>query len=245
MGPGSHFEDVAREGGSAGMAETPFDIHICYRAGDREIAATLARRLEQRGVSTRYDAGIGARTESAAGAEPDTARVLVILVSSEMHDGQELRRELAAADRLSRPVAILLLEDVVPSGATLEALADRVWIRTHPDPLSHIDEIVGLLATLAGKGAPPAPPPAPETLEGQEKSIDAAISDLLTDTIDPARRAPTEAIAYVGRAESGGQPAPKRGGAMAGLATIATLGIYGAMARRDALKRFRANAKRL
>lgn len=228
------------------MSDTPFDVHICYRRGDREIAASLARRLEARGVSTQYDAGVGGGGATAAGAGPKMASVFVVLVSSEPHDGQQLRRELAAADHLSRPVVTLLLEDIEPGGATLQMLADRIWIRAHPDPMAQIEEIAELVAQLAGKGTPlPAPPPEPESLEEKASSLDAAISQMLEDTVDPKMRAPTDAKAYVGRANSGGTPAPKRGGAGAAMASILTLGFYGAMARRRAIRSFRANTKRL
>lgn len=228
------------------MGDTPFDIHISYRRGDRDLAASLARRLEERGVATQYDAGIGGGRTLAPEAGPEQARILVILASSEAPDARDLKRELAAADRLARPVVTLLIEDIEPKGATLQALADRIWIRAYPEPMARIDEIVELLATLAGKGAPkPAPAPAAETLEGRERSLDAAISDLLSDKVDAASRAPTDPAAYVGRANSGGKPAPARGGAIAAAATVVTLGAYGAMAKRDALKRFRANVKRL
>jgi hypothetical protein len=228
------------------MSDTPFDIHISYRRGDRDLAASLARRLEERGVTTQYDAGIGGARTIAPEAGPEQARMLVILASSEAPDARELKRELAAADRLARPVVTLLLEDMEPRGATLKALADRIWVRAHPEPMARIDEIVELLATLAGKGTPrPAPAPEPETLEGKERSLDAAISEMLSDSVDPASRAPTDPAAYVGRANSGGRPVAARGGAIAGVATVVTLGVYGAMAKRDALKQFRANVKRL
>jgi hypothetical protein len=228
------------------MGDTPFDIHISYRRGDRDLAASLARRLEERGVATQYDAGIGGARTITPESGPEQARMLVILASSEAPDARELRSELAAADRLARPVVTLLLEDMEPKGATLKALADRIWVRAHPEPMARIDEIVELLATLAGKGTPkPAPAPEPETLEGKERSLDAAISEMLSDTVDPASRAPTDPAAYVGRANSGGKPVAARGGAMAGLATAVTLGAYGAMAKRNALKQFRANVKRL
>jgi len=246
LAAGNHGGIRGQEGWVTAMGDTLFDIHISYRRGDRDLAAALARRLEERGVTTQYDAGIGGARTLAPEAGPEQARMLVILASSEPHDGRDLKRELAAADKLARPVVTLLLEDMEPKGATLQALADRIWVRAHPEPMTRIDEIVELLATLAGKGTPKAAPaPAPETLEGREQSLDAAISELLSDSVDPASRAPADPAAYVGRAGSGGRPAPARGGPMAAAATVATLGVYGAMAKRDALKRFRANARRL
>ncbi len=228
------------------MTAPPFDIHIGYRRGDREIAASLARRLEGRGLAVCYDAGIGGERTIAPDAAAQQARIVVLLVSSELHDGRELRPMVAAADRLARPVVTLLLENVQPDGAALEALADRIWIRAHPDPMSRIDDIADLLAQLTGRGAPKAEPrPEPETLEGREQTLDAAISELLNDTIDPEERAPTDPAAYVGKANSGGAPAPIRGGPAAAAAKVVTLGVYGAMARRHAIRSFRSNIRKL
>ncbi len=228
------------------MSAPPFDIHIGYRRGDREIAASLARRLEARGLSVHYDAGIGAGRAVAPEAAVEQSRMIVLLISSEANDGRELRLLANAADRLARPVVSLLIENVQPDGASLAALADRLWIRAHPEPMARIDEIADLLAQVAGKEAPkPAPAPQPETLEEREQSLDAAISELLKDAVNPEENAPTDAAAYVGKAGSGGQPAPVRGGAVETATNVVTLGVYGAMARRRAIRSFRSNIRKL
>lgn len=227
------------------MNAPPFDIHIGYRRGDREIAASLARRLDSRGLSVQYDAAIGVERATAPEAAASQARMIVLLISSEANDGRALRQLVSAADRLSRPVVSILLENVQPDGAALSALADRLWIRAYPEPMTRIEEITDLLAELSGKGpVKPAPPP-PETLEEREQSLDAAISEMLNDAVDPEESAPTERAAYVGKAGSGGAPAPARGGAMSGLANLVTLGVYGAMARRRAIRSFRSNIRKL
>jgi len=227
------------------MDAPPFDIHIGYRRGDREIAASLARRLEARGLSVQYEAGVGGHRAIAPEEAAAQARMIVLLISSEANDGRELRQLGGVADRMSRPVVSLLLENVQPDGAALSALADRLWIRTYPEPMARIEEIVDLLAQVAGKGpAKPAPPP-PETLEEREYSLDAAISELLNDAVDPEERAPTEPAAYIGKAGSGGSPTSARGGAVAGVANVATLGLYGAMERRRAIRSFRSNIRKL
>jgi hypothetical protein len=227
------------------MDAPPFDIHIGYRRGDREIAASLARRLEARGLSVQYEAGVGGHRAITPEEAAAQARMIVLLISSEANDGRELRQLGGVADRMSRPVVSLLLENVQPDGAALSALADRLWIRTYPEPMARIEEIVDLLAQVAGKGpAKPAPPP-PETLEEREHSLDAAISELLNDAVDPEERSPTEPAAYIGKAGSGGSPTSARGGAVAGVANLATLGLYGAMARRRAIRSFRSNIRKL
>ncbi len=228
------------------MNAPPFDIHLGYRRGDREIAASLARRLEARGVTVSYDAGIGAALTIAPEAAPAQAQVLALLISSEANDRRELRQMLAVADRLKRPVMTILLENVQPDGAALDALSERIWIRAHPEPMARIDEIVDLLAQLVGKGASkPEPKPEPVSLEGREQSLDAAISEMLSDAVDPEERAPTDPAAYVGKAGSGGAPARPRGGAGAAIATALTLGLYGVLARRRAIRNFRSNIRKL
>ena len=68
------------------MGETPFDVHINFRRGDREIAASLARRLESRGVTCQYDAGIGGERLVATDAGAQQAGMLVVIVSAEPPD---------------------------------------------------------------------------------------------------------------------------------------------------------------
>lgn len=245
-GPGNHEESRVFEVWGPAMNAPPFDIYIGYRRGDREIAASLARRLEARGLSVQYEAGI---TGQSSAIPPEIAamqaRLIVLLISSETNDGRVLRQLGGAADRLSRPVVSLLLENVQPDGAALAALAGRIWIRAHPEPMARIEEIADLLAQLAGKGPVKPPPPPPETLEEREHSLDAAISDLLNDAVDPDERAPTDPAAYTGRAGSGGASALMRGGVVAGMANLVTLGLYGAMARRRAIRSFRSNIRKL
>lgn len=223
----------------------PLDVHISFRRGDREIAASLARRLEARGLTCRYDAGIGGERPPEAESGALQANMLVVIVSAEAPDERDLRRELAAADRLQRPVAALLVENIVPRGQHLQLLADRIWIRLYPDPIAQVDHVVDLLATLSGKGAAGVPKEGPQTLEAKQLSLDEAIGEMLSGVVDPAGRAPTDRQAYVGLANSGGKPAPKRGGLAAGIANVLTLGIAGVMARERAKKALRENLRRV
>ena len=157
-------------------------------AVNREIAASLARRLEARGLTCRYDAGIGGERPPEAESGAQQANMLVVIVSAEAPDERDLRRELAAADRLQRPVAALLVENIVPRGQHLQLLADRIWIRLYPDPIAQVDHVVDLLATLSGKGAAGVPKEGPQTLEAKQLSLDEAIGEMLSGVVDPAGR---------------------------------------------------------
>lgn len=226
------------------------DIFISYARGDRELVAYLARKLEQRGVSAWYDAALAA--ENTSEAEVDSAingaSLFTLLFSQESNRTDRMRRELALADSQAKPVVPFLLENTQPKGAYLHPLADRNWIQAFPDPMVRIDELTELLVQLAGKAPPPAPAQtdaSSETLEDRQRKLDAAISSMIRDVVDPAHAPPSQASAYVGLTDGHGKPVRRLGGAGRLLLTVLTLGAYGVMAQRRAIERFRANIRKL
>lgn len=134
------------------QAVTQYDIVINYCQGERELAASVVRRLEQRGLRVWYDASIGNRSSSRE--ETDSAvsdaRMLVILFSGESNSSRHLRKELALADALAKPVLPILTENTQPRGAFLYELAGRNWLRIFPDPTAQLDDLIERLAMLAG-----------------------------------------------------------------------------------------------
>ncbi len=215
------------------MAElsTKYDIFISYRRADREFVASVVRRLEARGVGVWYDADIegGADWRETIVEALTNSDMLAIFFSEECNSSRQLKKELAVADQLAKPVVPILIENTQPRGAYLYELADRNWIQVFPDPMAHMDELVEHLAMLAGKSegglagkrpsdtlkakvgavasAPQAPAAANDiTLEEKEQKLDDAIGELIHDAVDPKRAAPTKVKDYVGRAGSGGKP---------------------------------------
>ncbi len=209
-----------------------YDIFISYRRSDRELVAAVVRRLEARGVGVWYDAEIegGADWRETIVEALTHSDMLAIFFSEECNNSRQLKKELAVADQLAKPVVPILIENTQPRGAYLYELADRNWIQVFPDPMGRIDELVEHLATLAGKSAgglagkrtpselkvpapraeapamAGAPAPADEApLEEREQKLDEAIGELLTGAVDPQRAAPRKAQDYVGRAGSGGK----------------------------------------
>jgi hypothetical protein len=154
------------------MAETAskYDIFVSYRKADRELVASVVRRLETRGVAVWYDAQIegGADWRETIVEALAQSDMLAIFFSEECNSSRQLKKELAVADSLAKPVIPILIENTQPRGAYLYELADRNWIQIFPDPMAHMDELVEHLASLAGKssgglaGARPA-----ETLKSQ------------------------------------------------------------------------------
>lgn len=224
------------------MDSPPVDIHISYARGERDLAAALARRLEERGIACDYDARIGPGPALRPETGPEQASMLVILLSAEAHDPTVLGRQLTAADRLGRPVIVLLVENVMPRGAVLLALSSRIAVRVYPEPMARLDEIASFLEEL--------------TIGIEQASRVHAASASFGNTLgphgeapgsapeeapDPSLRAPRNREAYLGPAG----PAVGSSGAIGALAGVATLGVYGLLARGHAIRRFRSNSRKL
>jgi hypothetical protein len=225
------------------------DVFISFARGDRELAAYLARKLDERGVSAWYDATLAAEVSTEA--EVDTAirgaGIVALLFSQDCNRSDRMRRELAVADSQGKPVVPLLIEAGLPKGGYLHLLADRNWIQAQPEPMMRVDELADLLARLAGKLAIPAPPPPPPagSFEQKERQLDAAIGAMIRDAVDPEHAPPMQASAYVGLTDGHGKPVRRLGGAGRTLLTVLTLGAYGVVAQRRAIERFRGNIRKL
>lgn len=243
--------DAQRSQGSESMTDSSADVFLSYRRGERELVASLARRLEARGVTCRYDAGVAADASADVSAQRETARILAVLFSEEMNADPGLARQTAAADRGGRPVVLILTEETQPRGRLLRVLAERTWIKAYPDPMGLVENLVDLLSAIAGKApasAPSARVASPETtqeapLEARQASLDETISQLMHDSLDTNKAAPTHADAYIGRLQTAG------GGVSHGIGqtvlSVVTLGLYGAFTSRRAIATFRSNIRKL
>jgi hypothetical protein len=225
------------------------NVFISFARGDRELAAYLARKLDERGVSVWYDAKLAAEVSSLA--EVDAAireaEVVALLFSQECNRTDQMRRQAALADSLGKPVVPFLTEQGQPKGRYLHLLADRNWIQAHPEPMTHVDEVADLLARLAGKLAviPPRPSPPAGSLKEEERRLDAAIGAMIREAVDPVHAPPMQASAYVGPTDGHGRPVQRLSGAARKLLTGLTLGAYGVVAQRRAIERFRGNIRKL
>jgi TIR domain len=110
------------------------DVFISFAPGDRELAAFLARRLDERGVSTWYDAVLAAGTSAQADVDKalGEARLVALLFSEDCNRSDRIPGEATLADSLGKPVVPFLIEPAQPRGGCLHILADRPWIQAHP-----------------------------------------------------------------------------------------------------------------
>jgi hypothetical protein len=215
-----------------------YDIFVSYRRTDRELVAAVVRRLEARGVGVWYDAGIdgGADWRETIVEALTNSDMLAIFFSEECNNSRQLKKELAVADNLGKPVVPILIENTQPRGAYLYELADRNWIQAWPEPMDRVDELVEHLATLAGKSdgglagvatpqkkaaAAPADTakmpaaandgiPAPAANDDvAEQPLSEAVGAFIEQASTAPREAPKMPKAYVGRVGTGGRPIRK------------------------------------
>jgi hypothetical protein len=215
------------------------DIFVSYRRADRELVAAVVRRLEERGVGVWYDAEIegGADWREVIVEALTNSDMLAIFFSDDCNNSRQLKKELAVADTLGKPVVPILIENTQPRGAYLYELADRNWIQMWPEPMERIEELVEHLTILAGKSdgglagarqsksfapaaaneatpeaandAEAATGAAAEAVMEAEQPLDEAVEDFIAGADHPVRAAPKMAKAYVGRVSQPGKAVKK------------------------------------
>jgi hypothetical protein len=82
-------------------------------------------------------------------------------------------------------------------------------------------------------------------LKEEERRLDAEISAMIREAVDPVHAPPMQASAYVGPTDGHGRPVQRLSGAARKLLTGLTLGAYGVVAQRRAIERFRGNIRKL
>lgn len=187
-----------------------YDIFISYRRTDRELVAHIVRKLEERGAAVWYDAEIegGADWREIIVEALSNSDMLVIFFSEACNQSRQLKKELAVADDMGKPVVPILIENTKPKGAYLYELADRNWLQAFPDPMSHSKDIVDHLIALARKSpgglegmTTDAPPPELSLEKASNSSVQApapGTSDSLFKS-GPANPAEPRAEDYIGK----------------------------------------------
>jgi hypothetical protein len=211
-----------------------YDIFVSYRRSDRELVASVVRRLEARGVGVWYDADIegGADWRETIVEALTNSDMLAIFFSEDCNNSRQLKKELAVADSLGKPVVPILIENTQPRGAYLYELADRNWIQVWPEPMDRIDELVEHLATLAGKSdgglegagiaGAKAAAPAKKTKVAPPAANDGIPAPAANDDLAPreTEQPLTEAVEdFISSADGASRPAPRIAKAYVGSAS--------------------------
>jgi len=182
-------------------------VFISYASKDRGFATTICDALEHRGIgcwiATR-DIGPGENFQSAVFEAIRSAKVMVLVFSTNSHNSDEVKKEIVLAGQCRLNVIPVRVEDVTPEGAFAYELATRQWVDLFDDwersiqrLLEQIVKVIGqqpgVVPFISGRDELPAEPPEPTAPPPRR-----------TDPIPPAAPAsdastPPPAIASPGR----------------------------------------------
>ncbi len=124
-------------------------IFISYSSKDQDIAETICRALESRALTcwiSCRDVHPGENFQEAIVQALRTARVMVLVFTSNANNSDEIKKELVLAGRHRVTVVPVRVEDVVPTDAFSYELATRQWI----DLFKNWEREIERLATRIG-----------------------------------------------------------------------------------------------
>ncbi|MFN7054001.1 toll/interleukin-1 receptor domain-containing protein [Hyphomonas sp.] len=170
------------------------DFFLSYRRTDQALARQLVEALRARGGRVWWDEHIegGEDWREAIVSNLEASRTLVILFSEACNSSRQLRKELAIADLLDKPVIPVLIEPTTPKGHYLYELATRNWLQIHPNPETRIEELSTRLMSELGPGAAALPEPvmAREESGGPDAAEDLELSQTAPTEGSPQPAAP-------------------------------------------------------
>lgn len=162
------------------------DFFLSYRRTDQPLAAALVAALEARGAQVWWDQHIegGEDWREAIVTNLEASQTLVILFSEACNSSRQLRKELAIADLMDKPVIPVLIEDTTPKGHFLYELAALNWLQIHPDPASRMGQLSERLVSELRNGARPGA--GPRALEQSPHETGAAeMADVAAEDAPP------------------------------------------------------------
>ncbi len=124
-------------------------VFISYSSKDRDIAETICKALEARGlecwISSR-DVHPGENFQEAIVRALRAARVMLLVFTSNANNSDEIKKELVLAGRHRVTIVPVRVEDVVPNDAFTYEFATRQWI----DLFNNWEDEIEMLATQLG-----------------------------------------------------------------------------------------------
>ena len=111
-------------------------IFISHSSKDRKAAETICSALEHRGIKcwiSSRDVGPGENFQEAIIEAISTAKVMILVFSTNANNSNEIKKELVIAGQYGLVVIPVRVEDVMPRGALAYELATRQWIDLFSD----------------------------------------------------------------------------------------------------------------
>ena len=138
-------------------------VFISYSSKDQAIAETIYQALETRGqvcwISSR-DVHAGENFQEAIVRAMRSARVMVLVFSSNANNSDEIKKELALAGRHHVTVVPVRVEDVLPTDAFSYELATRQWIDLFKNWEQELERLSTRIAAIVQSDKPADSPPA-------------------------------------------------------------------------------------
>src|ERR1700689_2266188 len=132
-------------------------IFISYSSKDQKIAETIYQALEDRGhdcwIACR-DVQPGENFQKAIVKALRSARVMLLVFTSNANNSDEIKKELVLAGRNRVTVVPVRVEDVVPSDAFSYEFATRQWIDLFKDWEREIEQLALQLGHVLASAKP-------------------------------------------------------------------------------------------
>ena len=141
------------------------DLVISYSRKNREIADRLVELLRKRGFDVWYDRMIkpGSDWRDEIANAISHSRMFLILFSAESNASDELKKELAIADRRDLLILPVRIEEVEPAGHFEYELSRRQWFDIFDDWRARLPSVVDYIAeTLVPEAKNDPNPPQPK-----------------------------------------------------------------------------------
>jgi hypothetical protein len=144
-------------GCSDGEREVSAPIFISYSSKDQDIAETICQALEVRGlhcwISSR-DVDPGENFQEAIVGALRTARVMVLVFTTNANNSDEIKKELVLAGRHEVTVIPVRVEDVAPNDAFAYEFATRQWVDLFKDWEREIESLSSRLNLVLQSAKP-------------------------------------------------------------------------------------------
>jgi hypothetical protein len=128
-------------------------VFISFASKDRSLATRICDALEHRGIgcwiATR-DIGPGENFQSAVFDAIRSAKVMVLVFSTNSHNSDEVKKEIVLAGQCRLNVIPVRVEDVTPEGAFAYELATRQWVDLFEDWERSIQRLVEQIVKVVG-----------------------------------------------------------------------------------------------
>jgi TIR domain len=162
-------------------------IFISYSSTDQKVAESICLALESRGqkcwISCR-DIGPGENFQESIVKAIRSARVMLLVFTSNANNSNEIKKELVLAGRHHVTVVPVRVEDVVPNDALAYEFATRQWIDLFKDWEREIERLASQIRSILASAVP-----------GRDASVQAAARPIAQTPITP--KSPLRSIAVI------------------------------------------------